>query len=623
MYPLHSAQRTAFALFCAVILSLALPAYGQPLQLVENGKGLPVVVRPDASQVEQFAAAELSRYLQKITGQSFETQTGAAQPAEGFFLGRRAAEALGISLAGEQLGDDGFIMKQTGRRIVLAGGGYRGTLYAVYAFLEEMGCRWLAPNFDFYGAAGTEFVPRLANFEIATLDVVERPSFKWRKKYVEEGQSHTTENLKRLIDWMAKARFNVFDCPLDYQHRGHTRWDNWREALIPELKKRGMLIEVGGHGYPNYLPQDQYFDRHPEWFGMLNGQRSRAANLVFSTANKEAVATFIANIETYLRAHPEIDIFDLWPPDGARWSEAPEDVALGSPSERQVLLLNQVVKALAGEFPKLRVQFLAYSSYIDPPKVNKPAPGVVMEFCPINRSFETALYAGADPQNTTYFWDLEGWANGVIDPQAITIYSYITKYAWRSLPILVPHLIADEARRFHAMGIGGQAAYSEPGGWASFELDHYIMARASWNAGLDVDRAIDDYARARYGKAGPAMAKYLRLVEEVVPHAVAIPGTTLEATRQRSMIQRFRRAEQFLNQARTAAAGDTSALLLIGKMAASEQYAMNEMRLRLAILQGSEGSREDHAIQDLLAEKRQIIQQNAHTGVITQDQRVQ
>ena len=41
--------------------------------------------------------------------------------------------------------------------------------------------------------------------------------------------------------------------PTDYQGHGRVKWDNWRDALTPELQKRGILIEVGGHGYQNFL----------------------------------------------------------------------------------------------------------------------------------------------------------------------------------------------------------------------------------------------------------------------------------------------------------------------------------------------------------------------------------
>jgi hypothetical protein len=307
---------------------------------------------------------------------------------------------------------------------------------------------------------------------------VERPAFHWRKLYVEEGRSHNEHNLQQMIDWMAKARMNVLDVPADYQHQGRTRWDNWRDALIPELRKRGILIEVGGHGYQTYLPPERYFDHHPDWFGTHDDQRSRQDFEVFATSNPEAVHALIENIRSYLENHPEIDIFDLWPPDGARWSEAPADTALGNPPDRQILLLNEVARQLAPQFPRLRIQFIAYQTYVTPPSLHKPLPDILMEFCPINRSFESTLYEGATLENAEYFHALETWNNRVINPSYITIYSYIPKYAWRSLPVNIPHMIFDEARRYRKMGLGGVASYSEPGTGATYEIDHYTMAKA-------------------------------------------------------------------------------------------------------------------------------------------------
>jgi hypothetical protein len=620
--PVHNEKKNRPGLRFGAAISLAVVClHAQPLRLVENGRPLTILETRKASEVDRFAARELARYLQQITGQLFPIQnTGAT----GLLVGRSLAESAGIVFRPEELGADGFVLRRAGNRVFLAGISDRGTLYAVYAFLETLGCRWMAPNFAFYGAAGGEFVPRNPAALIGELDRSDKPSFQWRKKYVEEGESHNTENLKQMIDWMAKARLNVLDCPLDYQGEGRTKWDNWRGRTGPELKKRGMLIEVGGHGYQNFLPQTRYFDQHPDWFGMQNGKRSPAPNIVFSTANEQAVRTFIANVKQYLRERPEIDIFDCWPPDGSQWSDAPEDRALGSPAERQVLLLNRLAKDLGVAFPKLRVQFIAYEGYSDPPVVNKPAAGVVMEFCPINRSFESRLYEGDYVENIRYFRQLQAWLNGVIDSGSVSIYSYITKYMWRSLPILVPHLIADEARCFHSMGVGGISSYSEPAGWATFELDHYIMARTGWDADLNVDREIADYVFHRYGRAAPAVARYLQLVEDLVPHAVGVPGTVLQMPRQREMIDSFAKAQKYLNEARELAQSDAAVLLLLDKLSESRRYAENEMRLRLEFLEAAKGWRRGQIqrISDLIEEKKQIVQANTTTGVITKDQRV-
>lgn len=607
---------------CLLVFSSATRA--EPLPLREGAHGLPIITEASASNVDRFAASELARYLGKITDATFTVEAGSKVPASALVVGRVEVESVDPGLLQEQLGDDGFIIRRAGNRVLIAGGSDRGTLYGVYAFLEKLGCRWFAPNFDFYGAAGGEAVPQLNAPTVGDWNVVEKPAFKWRKLYIEEGWSFTAENLKQLVDWMAKARMNVLDCPIDYQHLHRTEWDNWRVALIPELKKRGILIEVGGHGYPNFLPQEKYFAQHPDWFGMIDGKRSSDPRVVFSTANPQAVSTFVANVKAYLRTHPEIDILDVWPPDSARWSEAPADVALGSPSERQMILLDHLHHELKSEFPKLRLQFVAYEMFTVPPTEHKPDPGIFMEYCPINRSFESPLYASAYQENEVYFHNLDAWLAGAIDPSDVTIYSYITKYAWRSLPVLVPHLIVDEARRFHAMGIGGWATYSEPGNWATFELDHYMVARALWNPQLNVDQELADYTSRRYGAAGPAVLAYLKLVENVVPHAVGIPGTQLTIDKQRMMMRNFAPSAGLLQQAHLAAGNNPALEILLTKLDRSHEYVENEMQLRLSILLNAEGwgNHRLPALSDLLAARVKIIQTDPADGVILHDDRL-
>jgi hypothetical protein len=584
-----------------------------------------IVTAPSPSQAEQFAAEELARYLHQMTGAAFPIRIADHQvrTASSLIIGKRALEQMHEPEIPPDLGDDGFIVRVSAHQVALSGNTDRATLYAVYAFLENLGCRWFAPNFDFYGAATGEYVPHRTAPELAIRSTVERPAFRWRKLYVEEGRSHNAHNLAQLVEWMPKARMNVLDIPADYQHQGRTRWDNWRDALVPELHKRGLLIEVGGHGYQTYLPPEKYIDQHPDWFGMHDGQRSRQDFEVFATSNPDAVRTLIENIRAYLAAHPEIDIFDLWPPDGARWSEAPADTALGSPSERQALLLNEVARQLAPQFPKLRIQFIAYQTYVTPPALNKPAPNILMEFCPINRSFESALYEGATLENAEYFHALETWSNGIIDPSSITIYSYIPKYAWRSLPMNVPHMILDEARKYREMKLGGIATYSEPGNWATFEIDHYVMAKALWNPAIDSQQLLDEYFSTRYGPAGSFVQQYFQLVEEVVPHAVAIPGTDRNEPKQKAMLAFFAPAAQRLRDARAAAHTNPAVLLLLDKVDDQYRYVYNEMELQLVLLQDDSRhtTSQMQQIADLLNERKRILA-TARDGVILSESQI-
>lgn len=614
--------------FAAVAFSLlaASSVNASPIVLAGEKGPIKIVVDAQASGTEKFAAQELSRYLGTITGDTFavEYAAHAGHSSAAILVGRKWAEDDGISFPADQYGADGFLLRRSGNRILIAGIRPRGTLYAVYAFLEKLGCRWFAPNFQFYAPASGEFVPHIKSPQVDRLDEISKPSFPYRSLYVEEGQSHTPQNLAQMVDWMAKVRLNLLDVPVDYEHWGRTKWDNYRALVLPELKKRDLLLEVGGHGYQNFLPQNRYFAQHPEWFGMIGGKRTDDPNVVFSTANPQAMATFIDNVRDYLRKHPEIDIFNCLPPDMTHWSQAPEDVALGSPSDRQMLVVNQLASALRTEFPTLLVQFNAYSNFLVPPERVRPLPSLLMSLDPYLRSFETSLFDSSQAQNAFYITALKKWTPGLIAPQHVMIYSYISKYQWRSFPILIPHLIDAEIKQYDKMKLGGLGTYSEPACWATFELDHYITSRLLWDAGLNVDSELADYTHMRYAAAAQPVAQYLNLVEQVAPHALPILGTDLHADTEKTYVSQFEAAAGMLAHARQLAAGDDAEEALIEKLEMGRRYTMNEMRLRLAFAQAGEGwsGAKMSAIEKLLAERRQIITENTGKGVLLIDQRL-
>ena len=97
---------------------------------------------------------------------------------------------------------------------------------------------------------------------------------------------------------------------------------------------------------------------------------SRAENVVFDTRNADAVRRVVDRVVAYLDARPEIDVFDFWPPDGAKWAEcAAEREALGSSVDRQARLANAVQAALAARGSRVRLQVIAYANAKEPPSV--------------------------------------------------------------------------------------------------------------------------------------------------------------------------------------------------------------------------------------------------------------
>ena len=197
-----------------------------------------VYAGPSSDEITSFAVDELREYFERITGAGLPAAQQIPE-RDVIVVGLRAARELGVDPSLETSHPEGFVKLVGPERIVLAGNTPRATLYAVYDFLEDLGCRWLAPEFDYAAISPGEYVPHKRYLLVTAGKSVKEPSFRYRYKRVEEGHSHNTERLRQLVDWMAKVKLNAFNCPIDYNNLGRSAWDKWREALTPELRKRG------------------------------------------------------------------------------------------------------------------------------------------------------------------------------------------------------------------------------------------------------------------------------------------------------------------------------------------------------------------------------------------------
>lgn len=497
----------------------------QKILLASQGKAnCSVISSSRATLTQQFAASELARYLQQISGADFPVL-----PAPD----RKTGAAILVEIDPRQE-QEAYSIKAKGRQIVLTGGSGRAVLYAVYDFLHRLGCVWAAPEFSFYEGL-SEYVPHRAElFYDAGQTIEEHPRLKFRKLDVEEGRSHNTENLKQIIDWMPKLRFNILMVPLNYGGWGKVQWDRWREALIPELKKRGLMIEVGGHGYQNFLnagmEDSTLFKKHPDWFGKnKNCEPTPDEYDVFNTSNPEAVQYLIRNVQQYIRLHPEIDIFDFWPPDMARWAECPELLSLGSPLDRQAALVNAVDSAIKKINPGIILEMIAYQPVLLPPEkeLNRD---VLVDFCPINQSFEKQIFDPASSNNAAYVDALLKWRKKFAGN--IGLYSYYRKYGWRSLPNIIPHYMQQDMKWYAQVPVQGISTYAEPGDWFTYELNHYVLGHLAWDPDAAVDSLVNGFCRARYGTGWELARQVYTTLESTVRIEGNIPYTALKPAQQ-------------------------------------------------------------------------------------------
>jgi hypothetical protein len=459
-----------------------------------------------------FARAELDRYLKQLSA------------------GGRLAPQVNVAVD-PALGDEAFSISTEGDRIKVVGSNDLMVLTGAYHLLDLLGCRFLAPNFAHYQGSA-ELVPIGAGLRVK-LDapILRKPTLKFRKLYVEEGISHDIDSLKQLVEWMPRAGYNTLVIPTDYAGRGRVKWDHWREALTPELQKRGLTIEVGGHGYENFLnagmESGKLFARRPEWFGAnAAGERQKPTRVVFCTSNAEARETVIRNVLAYLKARPEIQIFDFWPPDGAKWCECDDCKKLGEPPDRQAILLKQVQDAVRSIRPDVRLEVIAYSSYLNPPKDVPIDKNVLVDFCPISQHFDEQI-DDADSKNKVYADALRAWRKDFAGD--ISIYSYYRKYAWDSLPVVIPHYMQKDLQWYATLPVQGISVYSEPADWFTYELNHYVLAKLAWDPNVDVDALVTKFCQARYGSEWKIARDALVTLQDAVRNYGSVPHVPLKS----------------------------------------------------------------------------------------------
>jgi hypothetical protein len=555
-----------------------------PVALARGGEAVASIAwqSADDAPVAEFAATELADYLGRVADTDFAASRGETTLPDGLpsavVAGDPEAVAESLAAAADALGDrpaDAYAVWTAADAVVLAGTTHRGTLYAVYELLERLGVRFFAPEFQFY-EGNHEHVPERPTVEVEPATVVKAPDVQYRRKYVEEGRSHTAATLAATVDWMAKTRHNVFVCPTDYRDYGITRWADWRADLVPELDRRGLLVEVGGHGFDSFLRSADHPD-HPEWFP--DGYN------VFDIGDDDATDAYVASVCDYLAAHPEVDIFDAWPPDRATWPDRVVD-AFGSVANAYAHLVNELVAGIAERDLDVTVEAIAYQTHLEVPDPEYMYDDrVVVDFAAIDRSYAAPIDDPDVASNRAYLDTLREWREAF--DGTMGLYEYYRKYSWHSLPVVLPDLIGDDVPGYVDVGLDAVGSYSEPADWLTYELTHLLVAALSWDTDLSADGYVQRYLAERYGPAADAVGTYLLAVEEAGRTLFdSFDGRLDDPEAVAAATERYERAQDVLGEAREGVAPDSTEAFLLDRLLGNLDYALADMELAAATIEG-------------------------------------
>ena len=444
-----------------------------------RGADWEILLPQQPSATERTAALELQTHLQKITGKTFPILTEPQELPSDHVLSVGNTDFARPCLEREHPESfrfDEIFIRADGTNLLLAGHHRRGALYAVYTFLEDIcGCRWYAED--------AVVTPSQDDIAFSSdLIISYAPQLASREPY---------HQLARSSLFSARNKGNG---DIDEEHGGR------------------LSILNGVHSAYHYIPPEQYFDDHPEWFSEIQGERTHE-NAQLCLTNDEMRKELTKNVLEELRAHPETTMVDISQNDQFRFCTCPRCQAVDEEEESHagtlIRFLNQVAEDIEKEFPNVSVETLAYQYTRKPPKLTRPRHNIVIRLCTIECDFARPL---EDPEsgaaNRDFIRDIQGWSQIA---SHLLIWDYVTNYD----DYIGPHpnwwVLGENIRTFIKYGAVG--VFEEGEGQDFCEMKNWVLLKLMWNPDLDTEFLMNEFAEGYYGKeVAPFLMEYWRLL---------------------------------------------------------------------------------------------------------------
>jgi hypothetical protein len=474
------------------LLALALFACsataGSALTLCAKGRSpYIIVIAANAPPSERYAASELQGYLEKIAGAKLPIVNDAERPASHeILLGENShLQKLRSKIDFYSLGTEGFVLRTDRNRLIIAGGKPRGTLYGVYELLEDkLGVRWFTPE--------VESVPTTNRLTLPVLAERHLPALEYREVFWTE--------MMRNADFAARRRLNGDHYQLTEKHGGQA------VVYFPFV-----------HSMDSLVPRKLYSE-HPEYFPLINGER-KSGYVQRCLSNPDVLKLAIAKVREWLKEHPEATIISVSQNDTGNWCQCPECKALDdeqeSPAASLIRFVNAVAADIEQDYPKVRIDTLAYQYTRKPPRTVRPRQNVIIRLCSIECCFAHPLATCDSQQNQRFRADILAW-----EPVAPKLYvwDYTSNFSHYQQPFPNIDVLQPNVRFFVEHGVKGlfeEGNYS-PGTGEMGPLRSYLLAELLWHPDADMPKLTAEFLRGYYGPAAPKLQAYLDVLQAQV-----------------------------------------------------------------------------------------------------------
>ena len=466
-----------------------------------------IVVPSAATEHELKAANVLQSYLLQISSTAIPiVAADKAWSKYEILLGQNdRLDGLNIGLNFNTLKEDGFLIKTDSMRLIIVGGNEKGTLYGVYTFLEKyLGCRMYSPT--------VKIIPKQKRIVLADINDLQIPVITFRDTHYR-------------VTW----------------HDEYTDWHKLDHDENGERKSWGMWC----HTFNALVPPKVYYDEHPEYYAMVNGERMPTQ---LCLTNPKVLEITISNLRKRIAAQPDAIYWSVSQNDNKNYCTCENckviDNREGSPSGSIIHFVNQV----ADEFPDKMISTLAYEYGRRAPKTLKPRENVNIMLCSIEAFRHLPI--AEDPTSADFVRDVEDWSKIAKD---IIVWDYVIQFNNLISPFPNLHVLQPNLKFFADHGVNAmfEQGNREVGGEFA-ALRAYMISKLMWNPAENADTIVNDFVNGYYGAAGPVIRQYIDEMREALLKAekpLKIFGTPIEAASTYLTPALIQRYEKLFNEA--------------------------------------------------------------------------
>lgn len=460
------------------------------------------------------AVADLSNILSRVTGVRTMVYEEGKEPtcarAIIYFGETRAAKRAGVQDVNLRRAD--WRVKTVPGRAYLYAESGAGASYAMTEFVETfLGYRFLTLD------GMDPFVPS-PDVRIPLADIIRKPVLYDRNIYTAmlDGRKYPTTK-GALEAWMRRRRMFL---------------------MSDEMEGRCRISKSAGgcHSIHNYIPPEEYFSVHPEYFsagydGKRKGVRNAQSQICYSNPKVREIVyeNLLKFIERDRKQAPTNYpcIYDMTQMDNssflclcpeckkiiAKYNRKDGGHREGGDAGLQLEFVNEIARRVRVKYPDVLLRIFAYVSSECAPKPGTiiPEPNVVIWWCDVYSHSDHTLPLATDGHfNAKQAFELGEWMKIT---KNIQLWDYML-YG-NSFPEVSADAIAADAAFFAENGVSSIMMETEYQGQCFYELNAYLMSELYVDPAKDVEGLIHAFCRV-YGKGAAEMERaisFLRMIE--------------------------------------------------------------------------------------------------------------